>query len=99
MCFCLSDICQSSGSFEFLKVSNIGTFGFCYKTDVLEIQLLAARNFSKVSLHFNKIPHSLKQVLQTYSEICAFCVLQKIVLLKQSAKIAVKVPWKSCDEI
>ena len=27
----------------------------------------AARNFSKVSLHFNKIPNSLRQVLQAYS--------------------------------
>ena len=36
----------------------------------------AARNFSKVSLHFNKIPNSLRQVLQTYSEICIFCVLK-----------------------
>ena len=40
-------------------------------------ELQAARNFSKVSLHFNKIPNSLRQVLQTYSEICIFCVLQK----------------------
>ena len=31
----------------------------------------------QVSLHFNKIPKFLKQVLQTYSEICFFCVLQK----------------------
>ena len=36
-----------------------------------------ARNFSKVSLHFNKIPNSLRQILQTYSEIFIFCVLQK----------------------
>ena len=42
----------------------------------LEVLLQAARNFSKVSLHFNKIPNSLRQVLQTYSEICLFCVLQ-----------------------
>ena len=40
-------------------------------------ELQAARNFSKVSLHFNKIPNSLRQVLQTYSEICIFCVPQK----------------------
>ena len=37
----------------------------------------AAINFSKVSLHFNKIPNSLRQVLQIYSEICIFCVPQK----------------------
>ena len=37
----------------------------------------AARNISKVSLHFNKITNFLREVLQTYSEICFFCVLQK----------------------
>ena len=62
-------------------------------------ELQAARSFSKVSLHFNKIPNSLRQILQTYSEICIFCVLQKKVLLKQLAKIDLKVPRKSCDEI
>ena len=36
----------------------------------------AARNFSKVPLHFNKIPNILRQVLQGYSEICIFCVLR-----------------------
>ena len=41
-------------------------------------ELQAARSFLKVSLHFKKIPKSLRQVLVTYSEICAFlCVLQK----------------------
>ena len=40
-------------------------------------ELQAAINFLKVSQHFNKIPNSLRQVLQTYSEICIFCVLQK----------------------
>ena len=45
------------------------------------------------------MPHSLRQVLQTYSETCIFCVLQKIVLQKQLAKIDLKVPGKSCDEI
>ena len=39
-------------------------------------ELQAARNFSKVSLHFNKIPNFLRQVLQAYSEICIFCVLK-----------------------
>ena len=56
-----------------------------------------ARNFSKVFLHFSKTHNSLRQVLQTYSEICIFCVLQKKVL--QLAKIDLKVPRKSCDEI
>ena len=41
----------------------------------------------------------LRQVLQTYSEICIFCVLQKKVLQKQLVKIDVIVPVKSCDEI
>ena len=62
-------------------------------------ELQTARNFSKVSLHFNKISNSLRQILQTYSEICIFCVLQKKVLQKQLAKIDLKVPRKSCDEI
>ena len=39
--------------------------------------LETARNFSKVSLHFNKIPNTLRQILQVHSEICIFCVLQK----------------------
>ena len=33
-----------------------------------------AINFSKVSLHFNKIPNSLRQILQTYSETMHFFV-------------------------
>ena len=37
----------------------------------------AAINFSKASLHFNKVPNSLRQVLQIYSQICNFCVPQK----------------------
>ena len=37
-------------------------------------ELQAAKIFSKVSLHFNKIPISLRQVLQTYLEIRIFCV-------------------------
>ena len=37
----------------------------------------AAINFSKASHHFNKIPNSLRQILQIYSEICIFCVPQK----------------------
>ena len=40
-------------------------------------ELQAARNFLKVSLHFNNIPNSLRQIFQAYSEICIFCVLQK----------------------
>ena len=59
----------------------------------------AARNFSKVSLHFNKMSNSLRQVLQMYSETCIFCVVQKIVLQKQLTKIDLKAPGRSCDEI
>ena len=66
---------------------------------VIYEELQFAKIFSKVSLHFNKIPNSLRQVLQTDSEICIFCVLQKNVLQKQLAKIDLKVPGKSCDDI
>ena len=62
-------------------------------------ELLTAINFSKVYLHLSKIPNSLRQVLQTYSEICNFLCATKKVLQKQSAKIDFKVPGKSCDEI
>ena len=31
--------------------------------------LQAAKKFSKASLHFTKIPNSLRQILETYSEI------------------------------
>ena len=40
-------------------------------------ELQAPRIFSKVSVHFNKIPNSLRQVLQTYSEICIFVYHKK----------------------
>ena len=50
----------------------------CERPVFLEELQAAARNFSKVSLHFNKIPNSLRQVLQTYSEICIFlCAAKK----------------------
>ena len=62
-------------------------------------ELQAARNFSKVFLHFNKIPNSLRQVLQTYSEMRIFSCATKKVLQEQSTKIDLKVPGKPCDEI
>ena len=62
-------------------------------------ELQTARNFSKISLHFYKIPISLRQVLQTYSGICIFFCGTKKVLQKQSAKSDLKVPAKSCDKI
>ena len=40
-------------------------------------ELQVTRNVSKVSLYFNKIPNSLRQVLQTYSEICIFLCATK----------------------
>ena len=40
-------------------------------------ELLAARNFPKVSLNFNKIPNSLRQILQKYSKICIFVYYKK----------------------
>ena len=62
-------------------------------------ELQAARNFSKFCLHFDKIPNSLRKVLQTYSEICVCLCAPKKVLQKQSVKIDLKVPGKSSDEI
>ena len=71
----------------------------CGRPAFLE-ELQAARNFSKVSLHFNKIPNSLRQVLQTYSETCIFlCATKKKVLQKQWTKFDLKVSGKSCNEI
>ena len=44
-------------------------------------ELWAAINVSKVSLHFNKIPNSLRQVLQTYSEICTLGIFLDVRML------------------
>ena len=62
-------------------------------------KVAGCKNSCKVSLHFNKMSNSLKQVLQIYSKTCIFCVLQKIFLQKLSVKIVLRVPGKSCDEI
>ena len=59
----------------------------------------AARIFSNMSLYFNKIPNSFRQVLLTYSEISIFCVLQNKFLQKHLTNIDYKVPHKLCDEI
>ena len=48
----------------------------CGRPVILE-EFQATINFPKVSLHFNKIPNTLRQVLQIYSEIYIFCVPQK----------------------
>ena len=37
----------------------------------------AAINFPKASLRVNKVPNSLRQVLQIYSQTCNFCVPQR----------------------
>ena len=47
----------------------------CGRPAFLE-ELQAAINFSKVSLHFNKISNSLRHILQKYQRYI-FCVLQK----------------------
>ena len=51
--------------------------------------------FLKVSLHFKKMADSLRKTLQTYSEICTFCVMQYIDFLKQSVGGALKLLGKS----
>ena len=48
-----------------------------YGRPVFFEEFQAAIIFSKVSLHFNKIPNFLRQVLQIYSQIFIFCVPQK----------------------
>ena len=83
---------------DVLKIQLSETFEKkCGRTIFLE-ELQAARNFSNFSLHFNKISNSLRQVLQTYSEICIFVYYKKH-LQRQCAKIDRKVPGKSCDKI
>ena len=61
----------------------------CERPVFLE-EIKAARNFSMVSMCFHKIPNSLREVLQTYSEISIFCVLQKNVFQKQLARLISK---------
>ena len=59
-------------------------------------------NSSKVSLHFNKTPNSLRQVLQTYyrhiQKYALFVHHKKKVLQKQSVKINLKEPGQSCGK-
>ena len=89
-------------SFEFITISIIGTFclllgNWCSYNSVVR-NLWKNILKDQVFLHFDKIPNYFRQVLQIYSEICIFCVLQKNVLQKQSGKIDLKLPGKSCDE-
>ena len=69
-----------------------------WKTSIFR-RVADCKKFFKGFPALSKIPNSLKQVLQTYSEICNFLCATKKVLQKQSAKIDFKVPGKSCDEI
>ena len=75
-----------------------------WKTSIFQ-RVVGWRNFSKVSMHFNKILYSLRQVLQIYSEICIFCVLQKSLPeavgkdWSQSARKILWWNWWWCDEI
>ena len=66
------------------------------KTGNLE-ELQAAKIFSKVSLHFDKIPNSLREILQTYSEM-HFFVCYKKSPPEAVSKDDLKMPGKS-DEI
>ena len=77
----------------------------CERPVLLE-EIQAAKHFSKVFLHFNKIPNSLKQVLQTYSETCIFlCTTKKSPPeaagkdWSQSAREILRWNWWRCDEI
>ena len=70
-----------------------------YGRPVFLKEFQAAINFLKVSPLISKIPNSLKQVLQIYSEIYIFCVPQKKILQNQSAKVSVKVPGESYGNI
>ena len=99
-------------SFEFIKVSLKAPFGFCWEIDVLKIQLPETfekncgrkeRNFSKFSLHFKKIPNSLRQVLQTYSGLWIFVYYKKKCSRNkdwsQSSREILCKNWWRCDEI
>ena len=68
-----------------------------WKTSIFR-RVAGYKKFFKGFNAFNEILNSLRQVLQTYSEICIFCVLKKA-FQKQSVNIDLKVPGKSCDEI
>ena len=66
-------------------------------------ELQAARNFSKVSLHFNKIPNSLRQFLQTYMHFFV-CCKQKSSRSSQQRLISkcreiLWWNWWPCDEV
>ena len=60
-----------------LKIQLPGNFEIAEDQYFFLEELQAARNFSKVTLDFNKMPNTLRQVFYTYSETCIFCVLQK----------------------
>ena len=51
-------------------------------------------NFSKVSPHFKKLANSSRRVLQRYSGICNFCVIQYIDFQNKSVEDALKILGK-----
>ena len=59
-------------------------------------RVLGCNKFFKGFPAFNKVANSLRQVLQIYS---LFLCTTKNVLQKQSVKINLKVPGKSCGKI
>ena len=64
-------------SFEFIKLSIKAPLKKNCGRPVFLEEFQTAIIFSKFSRHFNKIPSSLREFLQIYSEICIFCVPQK----------------------
>ena len=63
-----------------------------WKTIIFK-KIAACKNFSKV-LCLKKMHNSFRQVLQTYSETCISCVVQDIVIQRQSVKVVLKVLGK-----
>ena len=61
-------------------------------------ELQTARNFLTVSLHFKKITNSLRQVLQTYSEICSFLCAIKKYPPEAVSNVDLRMTGKSCYE-
>ena len=51
--------------------------------------------YIEVSLHFKKMANSSRKVLETYSEIWIFCVIQYPDFQKQSVGVVLKVLGKS----
>ena len=86
----------------FFKYSCQKSMKFFFERPVFLEEFQTEINFSKVSLHFNKIPNSLRQVLQTYyrhiQKYALFVHHKKKVLQKQSVKINLKEPGQFCGK-